>query len=308
MSIDIKAYLCSEDSSPVQLDLDKTKDCINDGTFFDHVDKFIREYGNLSGRSRLIDYSFIKEIIDAGNFGLLTLIIAVANYGIKNVPDTWGLDAVSLYKNYKPYRASDEGKKPYDYKKGGLGIAHWDSGNLDDIYTTVGFPVSVDRAHFEGLLCTSGNITSWKQITFEGIKRLSPVFSKSSTMRLFDNGLKQDSQWEDWTHDILYYVDEYGKPIYQHYLFKLWMDKFWFRAVNILKEKESTDAHIICLQDAVRISRAGSSMTSLISKLCGKTVREQYELYKGDTDRYVRQKAFCRRCADIIKWETAKAC
>ena len=303
MSTDLKAYLCSEDSTPISLDTDKTRQCIDSGIFFTHVDKFIREYGDLSGRSRLIDYSFIKEIADAGNFGLLTLIIAVANYGIKNVPSTWGLDAVSLYHNYKSFCASSEGKKPYDYKKGGLGIAHWDSGNLDDIYMTVGFPESTDKPHFNSLLCRNGSIIKWKQITFNGITRIAPAFSKDASMRLFDDGLKQDDQWEQWAHDILHYTDKDSRPIYQHYLFKLWMDKFWFRTVNLLKEKESTNTHRICLQDAVRISRAGSSMTSLISKSCGKTVKEQYELYKGDADRYVRQKSFCRRCADIISWE-----
>lgn len=308
MSIDIKAYLCSEDSFPIQLDADKTKDCIDNSTFTHQVDKFIKEYGTLTDRSRLLDYSFIKEIVDAGNFGLLTLIIAVANYGIKNIPNTWDLDAVSLYHNYKPFCASSEGKKPFDYKSGGLGIAHWDSGNLDDIYTTVGFPLSVDKSHFESLLCSKGSITKWKTIVFAGIDRVAPVFSKDASMRLFDNGLKQDAAWRDWAHDILYYTDKNEQYVYQHYLFKLWVEKFWYRTVDTLKTKESTDAHTICLQDAVRISRAGSSMTSLISKSCGKTVKEQYELYKGDTDRYVRQKAFCRRCADIIKWELAAVC
>lgn len=308
MGIDIKTYLCSEDSLPVDLVLDKTKDCFDSGIFNNQVNKFIKEYGSLSGKSRLLDYSFIKEIIDAGNFGLLTLIIAVANYGIKNVPNTWDLDAVSLHHNYKPFCASSEGKKPYDYKSGGLGIAHWDSGNLDDIYTTVGFPLSVDKSHFEGLLCTEGSITKWKTITFNGINRVAPVFSKDATMRLFDNGLKQDTKWKEWAHDILYYTDDNGEPVYQHYLFRLWIEKFWFRTIDVLKSKESTNEHKICLQDAVRISRAGSSMTSLISKSCGKTVKEQYELYKGDADRYVRQKAFCKRCADIIKWELAGVC
>ena len=308
MSIDIKTYLCSEDSVPIQLDADKTKECIENGTFYNHINKLIKEYGNLSGTSRMLDYLFIKELINDGDFGLLTLLLAVANYGIKNIPNTWDFDPVSLYHNYKPYRAASEGKKPYDYKSGGLGIAHWDSGNLDDIYTTIGFPLSVDKAHFESLLCSKGRITKRKEISFEGIRRIAPVFSKDATMRLFDKGLKQDSQWETWAHDLLYYVNENGQPVYQHYLFKLWMDKFWFKTIETLKTKESTKEHTICLQDAVRISRAGSSMTSLISKSCGKTVKEQYELYKGDTDRYVRQKAFCRRCADIIKWEVAQVC
>lgn len=306
MGVDFKTYLCSEDSHPVSLDADRTEECLNNGLFQKHVDEFIAKYGDLKESSRVLDYSYVKELITDGDFGLLTLLIAVANYGIKDYPDFWQTDALSLYTKYKgkkQFCASSTGKKPYDYTSGGLGIAHWDSGNLDDIYMTVGFDLSADKKHFDTLLPLSGTITKWKHILFEGIDRIAPVFSKGSKMRLFDRGLKQDSKWLKWAHDLLYYKDSNGSPIYQRYLFKLWLHKFWFPTISLLKSKESSNEHTICLQDAVRISRAGNSATSLIRSLVGKNVKDQYVGYYNDTDRYMRQKGFCRRCADIIGWE-----
>jgi hypothetical protein len=258
----------------------------------------------------LLDYNDVKDLIDKRDFGLLTLLIAVANYGIKNPPAKWKLDAVNLdpkYKNKTPFCASNTGKHPYDYKKGGLGIAHWDSENLKEIYKTVGFPKELSKAdqdHFSKLLVTSGTVT-WGLGSFSGIQRLMPSFSKGSKMRPFDKGLKQDSKWIKWAHDILYYKTPQDTMPYQYYLFELWFNKFWFKTVSTLKGKpQQSGDHKICIQDAVRISRAGNSATGFISESCGKNVEKQYEIYYNDQERYMRQKAFCRRCADIIGYET----
>ena len=236
-------------------------------------------------------------------------MISVANYGIIGVPANWTLDAVNLdpdYKNKLPFCASNTGKGPFDYTKGGLGIAHWDSGNLDDIYTTIGFDPSEvasdsQKRHFQSLLVKDNSIIGWKNITYEGITRIAPVFSKKNpSIRVFDKGLKQDTAWLSWAKKVVYYRDVNGRFIYQHYLFRLWVKKFWIPTVNNLRKKQSTPSHIIGLQDAVRISRAGNSATSLINKSCGNNVEKQYEIYYNDKERYMRQKAFCRRCADII--------
>lgn len=301
---DYKKYLCSEDDRKTSLSKDNTE-----RTYKEHVKEFIDKYGELTGASRLLDIEFVNKLIEGCDFGLLTLLISVANYGIKNPKPNWKIDAVNLdpgYKNKKPFCASNTGKGPYDYKKGGLGIAHWDSGNLDDIYTTVGFPADMSKAdqdHFSKLLVSSGTVT-WGLGSFSGIKRLIPKFSKGAQMTLFDDRLKQDSKWLKWAHDILYYKDESGNRPYQYFLFELWFKKFWYPTINGLKSKSPSGNHIPCLQDAARIARAGNSATGLISKSCGKNVEKQYELYYNDKERYMRQKAFCRRCADIIGYET----
>lgn len=307
--LDYKKYLCSEDSKVTSLSKDRTVDLMNSGEFDTDIDEFLKRYGSLTGAYRYLDMSFVYSIISHGNYGLLTLLISVANYGITGAPPNWSLDAVNLdpdYKKRRPFCASNTGKAPFDYTKGGLGIAHWDSGNLDDIYTTVGFDPSEvasdsQRKHFQSLLVKDNSITGWKNITYKGIPRVAPIFSKKNpSIRVFDKGLKQDAAWLSWAKKVVYYRDNNGHFVYQHYLFRLWVQKFWVPTVNTLRKKQSNSSHIIGLQDATRIARAGNSATGLINKSCGKNVARQYEIYYNDKERYMRQKAFCRRCADII--------
>lgn len=307
--LDYKKYLCSEDSKVTPLSKDRTVDLMNSGEFDTDVDEFLKRYGSLTGAHRYLDISFVNSIISHGNYGLLTLLISVANYGITGAPSNWSLDAVNLdpdYKKRRPFCASNTGKAPFDYTKGGLGIAHWDSGNLDDIYTTVGFDPSEvasdsQRKHFQSLLVKDNSITGWKNITYKGIPRVAPIFSKKKpSIRVFDKGLKQDDAWLSWAKKVVYYRDSNGRFVYQYYLFRLWVQKFWIPTVNTLRKKQSSSSHIIGLQDATRIARAGNSATGLINKSCGKNVARQYEIYYNDKERYMRQKAFCRRCADII--------
>ena len=311
-----KDYLCTEDSNPVSLSLDRTAALVTSGDFDADVQIFLDRFGNTTSTGRLLGIDYVNRLIENKNFGLLTLLIAVANYGISGpVPSTWNFDAVNQLSGYGKramFCASDEGKKPYDYTVGGLGIAHWDSGNLDDIYTAVGFPQDIsksDQDHFSKLLVTDGSIKKWEMSEFKidgyaGITRMKPVFSKSHPDVLkFDNGLKRDDKWLEWAYSILYYRDDEGRSLYQYYLFRLWVQKFWNKTVASLKSTPGKNGHTPSLQDAVRISRAGNSATGLIDSSVGKTVEQQYVVYYNDQERYIRQKAFCRRCADIIGWE-----
>ena len=79
----------------------------------------------------------------------------------------------------------------------------------------------------------------------------------------------------------------------------------WEPVYNKLKSINNSGDHKICIQDIVRISRARSSATSYTTDydgktVCGKNVEIQYIAYANDKKRYMRQKAFCRRCCDII--------
>jgi len=310
---DYKKYLCSEDKKVTSLSLDRTEILLNNGEFDMHVNEFLKSYGSANGANRYISYSFVQNLIASGDYGLLTLLLAVANYGVSGAPANWSLDAVNLnpdYKKKKPFCASNTGKAPFDHTKGGLGIAHWDSGNLDDIYTTIGFDKSdvatqAQKDHFKSLLVTDNSITGWKPIKFNGIDRVAPVFSKKHpSIRLFDKGLKQDSAWVAWAKKVVYYRTDSGDYIYNKYLFRLWVQKFWTPTISTLKKKQSTASHKIGIQDAVRIARAGNSVTGLIYSSAGKNVQQQYQIYYNDKERYMRQKAFCRRCADIIGYCT----
>ena len=305
-------YLKQEDENPISLSKDRTATLLYNGTFDNDVNTFLYAYGSLYGGERYLDSGFIRELYANGNYGLMALLLAVANYGISNPESNWTIDAVNKIKDYsksKPFCASETGKAPYEREKGGLGIAHWDDTNLIDIYKTVGFTTemlnnaSPDREYFEKLLVTDNSITNWAASNYKGIEIAIPVFNKRHpAQRNFDDGLRQNAKWRDWAYDRLFYKDDQDRPVFQYAFFEMWVTKFWIPSVDKLKKCPPMNGHTPCLQDAVRISRAGNSKGKYIDMSCGRTVAEQYVIYENNKERYIRQKAFCRRCADIIGW------
>lgn len=307
-----------DDENPIPLSADKTEQCLSNGTFALHVSEFIDKYGELTKKARLLDYKFVKKIIDSGNYGLLTLLIAVANYGIKDPPSEWKVDPVNVHKDFikRPLFCADhDGKAPYDHKSGGLGIAHWDSENLKTIYTSVGFDPNLssdDKSKLQKLFIAdkpykpeyTGRCIGWKSGTFKGMSRIFPEFDKSPkpSIRKFDNGLKQDATWLSWAKEILYYNQDGLDRPYQQYLFELWIKTFWIP----VKKKVAASSRPR-LQDVIRISRIGNSYGGLKLKLPGESVAEQFRRYviqqPAKYIRYSKQFYFCQRACKIAEYE-----
>jgi hypothetical protein len=341
---DLVTYLKSEDDFTVSLNYDDTKP--NTSTFYDLVDEFIKLYGHKTSTNRNLDFEFVEKIHDKKQYGLLALLMAAANYGVTRYTDKWKsddfIDPVMFFENGKPinkikFGASTIGKMPFAYAEGGIGIAHFDSGSLIDIYTTIGFdPDEVDtkekRDHFNDILTYDHRIIDWKTIVItsragisNGIKRVVPVFKKGKNKvkvngkdvayyRFFDQ-LKNDTAWKNWAKAMVnYVVSDNNKQCYpfQRMLFDLWVNEYWTPTINRLRKCSVQPGHLISLQDAVRISRAGNSAKALITggdkipSMCGKTVAEQFVLYRNMQSREIKQKAFCRRCANIISWLVRK--
>jgi hypothetical protein len=331
----LMAWIRSEDMVYIPLSWDKTRQCLENGTFGKHVDEFLERYGELSGLNRLLDWDFVDRIIQAGDFGLYALLLGVANYGIKlsTIPPNLASaekDPVLWCRKFRQrnaYCASAEGKKPFDYTEGGLGIAHWDAENFRDIYDKCGFQQyyyvngkthNVDE--FKSILSVppkdynkpNGKIDRFTYIedSFSkfGERRLKIVTKEGMTSNLYMTrfaNLKTDDLWLAWAKQLLYYKHYSKGYVYQHILFNMWLEKFWFPTTKALKSATPAAGHTVCLQDAIRITRAGNSATSNIAKMVGKNVSGQYDAYdgNGDEDRRIKLAAFCRRAADILVWE-----
>lgn len=308
-------YLRREDDNPIPYTIDQTDKLLYNGKFAEHVDNYLNLYFDKTGTKRNLNSNFIDYILTDGDFGLLALLIAVANHGVED-PQNLGLtdDPVTHmieYKNRKPFLASDIGKKAKDHKpgEGGLGIAHWDAENLQDIYTTIGFDPSCDKNYFTKLLLDvpkkekdkkkyTGIITGWRTGSFKNEDRVFPIFQKHCYMRRFDYGLSKDEKWEAWAKQLLEYNGPDGR-IYQQYLFQLWVKTFWIKSKQALANAISAHKYI---QDLVRISRAGNSASSFISQMAGQDCNRQYEIYDtGKKLRDDRQKSYCKRCNVIIE-------
>lgn len=326
-----ESYLRMEDDIPIPLSKDMTAACISNGKFGKHVDEFLDRYGDLESTARRLDWSFVKKVLTDGDIGLLSLLYGPAHYGIKDPPSNWPKNDQVKYPPRDPvlhdpghtkskeFCAGNIGKLPYHYKIGGLGIAHWDAENLDDIYLTCGFDPHMsqaDRDHFAKLIISepvkqsdkakfTGKVVGWKSGQYKGIDRLFPIFQGKCYMTRFDKGLKQDAKWLEWAKNIVYYKHPTKGRVYQHFLFEMWIRKMWLPTINKLKSSTPVKGHTICLQDAVRISRAANSRTGWISPMCGKNVSQQYDIYKsnGTQKHAMKQKAYCKRLCKILEWE-----
>lgn len=307
--------LIAEDKNPVSFKYDNTIKLTMDSTFDEHVEEFFNEFAPTKGtENHSITYDYVEKLILSGNFGLLALLIGVANYGISGeVPQYLDSDVVLLDKDYmysKPFCSSNTGKQPYEYENGGLGIAHFDTGNLLHIYEDCGFDLDIDKDHFSKLIVRDDSITGWQEGVFKNEKRLFPIFNRRISevaVRSFNGGLYRDDQWKKWADRLLKYNDTDGNGrIFQKYMFELWMKSFWLNTRNKLSARmKDGGSHKICVQDAIRIARAKSSSGSYLKDkygnfVYGKDVETQYIAYANDHKRYMRQKAFCRRCGDII--------
>ena len=178
------------------------------------------------------------------------------------------------------------------------------------IYEDCGFDLDIDKDHFSKLIVRDESITGWQEGVFKNEKRLFPIFNRRISevaVRSFNGGLYRDDQWKKWADRLLKYNDTDGNGrIFQKYMFELWMKDFWLNTRNKLSARmKDGGSHKICVQDAIRIARARSSSGSYLKDnygnfVYGKDVETQYVAYANDHKRYMRQKAFCRRCGDII--------
>ena len=330
-SSDEEGWLRCEDQAILPLSLDRTKQSVQSGDYIAYVTEFFdRGYGDLTGPGRLLDWDYVSNLISSNNIALLTLLLAVADYGIKNVPA--GLEDYALkfnqYKGKRPFFASDIGKKPFDYETGGLGIPHWDADNYGEIYSAVGFnPEVKNDPNFKSLLTLitnppmiansygvskgeapkyfTGKVIDWKEGTYCGQSRIFPVTNgEKCYWTRFDKGLKQNQTWLNWANQLLHFKNDSGM-IYQAYLFNLWIIKFWTPTINKLSGVSAAPGHVIGLQDAVRVSRMGNSASGLISKSSGKNVSNQFDdyldHYKDNVGHAVRQWIYCRRTASLLE-------
>lgn len=304
--------IACEDAKPIPLSADKTEQLLNNGDFTLHVNEFFDAgFGDLKGTARKLKDDYVKHLIDGGNFGLVALLIAVANYGITGTTvSKWADPALSASRNATlgHYSGSAIGKTPFDRQTGGLGIAHWDSGNLGTIYADIGMPVEFKNiSGFKELLTDNskhpGKVTGWKDGTYNNEPRCFPVTGGGKCdWRLFDKGLKSNSSWQKWAEQLLNYKGQNGR-IYQIYLFELWVKKFWIPTIKKLSKTTPQNSHIICVQDAIRLSRMANSANQLMYDAAGKTVAQQLDIYKkyrsGKADRYEAQFAFCQRASYV---------
>lgn len=328
------SYLCSSYTNPVPVAVDRTPENMKNGKF----DKAVDELLSFVGTKRVLDVSsdwFKKHILEECNMALLGLLGGAGNWGFTNVPSE-ALDCLTLCKdgqNRKGWDVPSEkhGKGLFDYKVGGLGIAHFDSGALYRIYRLVGFPSKyATKEMLKLIFYLNANSAVWQDMS-DGSGRKVPYLDNGGKCICDFNGMGKNASlrsglsaeflssspfpskpWQDWAHEILHAQNNDGSYPYQRILFRYWVDHYWMEQRNKLKNATLND--IFC------IARISNSIPSVARKCCkrdGTAVapKAQYNAYcvdyantRGKTEkekeekraRYARQLGFGRRVGDLI--------
>lgn len=328
------SYLCSSYTNPVPVSVDRTPENIKNGKF----DKAIDELLSSVGTKRVLDVSsdwFKKHILEECNMALLGLLGGAGNWGFSNVP-SGVLDCMTLCKDGQVRKGWDEpdekhGKGLFDYKVGGLGIAHFDSGALYNIYRLIGFPAKyATREMLSLIFYANANSAVWQDMS-DGSGRKIPDLDNGGKCICDFNGMGKNASkrsglsaifsasspfpskpWQDWAHEILYAQNSDGSYPYQRILFRYWVDNFWMEQRNRLKNATLND--IFCI---ARISNSVPAVAYTCCKRDGTAVapKAQYNAYcveyantRGKTEeekeekraRYARQLGNGRRVGDLI--------
>lgn len=328
------SYLCSGYTNPVPVSVDRTPENMKNGKFNLAVDELI----SLVGTKRVLDVSsdwFKKHILEECNMALLGLLGGAGNWGFSNVP-SGVTDCMTLCKDgrkRKGWDAPDEahGKGLFDYKVGGLGIAHFDSGALYNLYRLIGFPAKyATREMLNLIFYTNANSAVWQDMG-DGSGRKIPYLDNGGKCICNFDGMGTNASkrsglasrfsasspfpskpWQDWAHEILYAQNSDGSYPYQRILFRYWVDHFWMEQRNKLKNATLND--IFCI---ARISNSTPAKADTCCKRDGTAVapKAQYNAYcveyantRGKTDeekenkraRYARQLGNGRRVGDLI--------
>ncbi len=243
--------------------------------------------------SEQIPFSLCKEIIEDGNVGLLALFIGAANWGVSGLPgdlnpnpfkcSAWdseyfgGGQGASSWKG----RGKGAGKHVMDHAKGGLGIAHWDSGSLED---------------FHGMfnVTDSGVAKEWAKEKFDWMRDRGIGEHGHDTSTKASNGLSYAENWKNWKQWALKLLRD--KNFQTTNMIRRWLDKYFAKGLS----KNAQDVYKAAVWSRARSSgKAGG--------LAGKPVAEQVTTYLSKRK---RQGQFCLRVvalAAYVKGATASA-
>ena len=155
-----------------------------------------REAGEDIPDNEQVPYQMVREMIIEENISLLALWIGTANWGVSGVPDGLEDPAGLDWKGPPPKK----GKRPRDYKKGGIGIAHFDGSRLHDTYSEFGLPAGL--AHND-LYNADGT-----PVSFDELRRGDA--SRRDKWRVWAKSLAERDDFVVWCTDKWH--EEYWEP------------------------------------------------------------------------------------------------
>jgi len=205
------------------------------------------------GKGTKVPYSYIQKLIKRKEYGLLSLILTVANWGVSDVPSSIKDPLGSNWSGSKIDKntlQSVDGKHCRDYIAG-LGILHLDGDNLKEVYNKFGKPDLSDSILFS--------------VNSKGKKKAKAIFPASG------KGLNQYDAFKKWGKKLMYDNNKAVEHVINKYL-----NETWKKAVS--KNKGA--------KEAMLYARIYNSLPSLANKVAGKSFNEMAKAYVAYKARY----------------------
>lgn len=313
---DVLNILTMNDKTAIPLSEDDSNGC----TFKEDVNEFLDKYS----RQQNVPFSYIEKLVSHRNFALITLLIAVANYGVVDIPKDSDL------KSKDPLVAANEidvddgfenfttGKNAYAFSpvgseypiNGGLGIAHFDAAHYIEFYQVFGFP---EETKLEQLLYKTDNnnnilplekndaevstVNAGSNPLLVTNKKLT-IKNTSVKAKTYDgkpgsyDGVKINSDWRSWASKVV------SSRIRQQFLFCYWKDHFWNPC---MKKYEKANNDNATLQNVIRCARAKSSSTPInTSKNTSELVKSYISEFPDRRVRRIIQSVNIKRAIVLI--------
>lgn len=205
------------------------------------------------GKGTKVPYSYIQKLIKRKEYGLLSLILTVANWGVSDVPSSIKDPLGSNWSGSKIDKntlQSVDGKHCRDYIAG-LGILHLDGDNLMEVYNKFGKPDLSDNILFS--------------VNSKGKKKAKAIFPASG------KGLNQYDAFKKWGKKLMYDNNKAVEHVINKYL-----NETWKKAVS--KNKGA--------KEAMLYARIYNSLPALANKVAGKSFNEMAKAYVDYKARY----------------------
>ena len=239
-----------------------------------------------------LPYDLVKEIVLSGDVGLLVLWLVIAQWGVSGVPS----DLIDPMGQDWKGPSLGKGKRPFDYERGGFGIAHFDGERLKELYEKFGYPEITDTDF--------GKLTGANKT--RDARRL---FLKNGKAVLFD-AIGKDAAlkaiWDNWAKHLLVTDSAKQAEVVKWCVWR-WIEQYWTPSLkgNDTIEKQIMNARIRNSSPALAVKVSGKSIAVQKAPYgqlgCNENVkrlraREHIDCSKPENEDQVREcKAECEK-------------
>ncbi len=228
-------------------DYESTKNESNGKSCETHEMPSSESVSEIHNHNEQLPYELVKEIVLSGDVGLLVLWLVIAQWGVSGVPSDL-IDPMGLEWKGPPI---GKGKRPFDYERGGFGIAHFDGERLKELYEKFGYPEITDT-DFAKLTGADKTRDARRLFLKNGKAVLFEAIGKEAALKAI---------WDNWAEQLLLTDPEKQAEVVKWCVWR-WIEQYWVPSLkgNDTIEKQIMNARIRNSSPALAVKVSGKSI------------------------------------------------